>query len=75
MPSETHKNRHTRRELIGGVFAAGALALAQGAKSTGTELYDCIVIGAGVAGLAAAKKLHQAGQRVVVVEATTSPRF
>ncbi len=69
MPSEPHKNRHTRRELIGGVFAAGALALAQGAKSTETELYDCIVIGAGVAGLAAAKKLHQAGQRVVVVEA------
>ncbi len=32
-------------------------------------VFDCVIIGAGVAGLAAAKKLHEAGRRVVVVEA------
>lgn len=32
-------------------------------------VFDCVVIGAGVAGLAAARKLHAANRRVVVLEA------
>ncbi len=66
---KSHQKKHTRRELIGGVLATAALTVGQRVRSAESKVYDCIVIGAGVAGLVAARKLHQAGQRVVVVEA------
>lgn len=69
MSSKSSASRHTRRQVIGGVFAAGALTVARGVRAAAPELYDILVIGAGVAGLAAARKLHQAGRRVVIVEA------
>lgn len=57
----------TRRSLIAGTAAALAapyLALAQGADDV-----DIVVIGAGVAGIAAARRILAAKRRVVVLEA------
>ena len=38
-------------------------------SSSGSSDYECIVIGAGLAGLVTARDLHRSGQSVVVFEA------
>jgi flavin-dependent dehydrogenase len=43
------------------------------APSTNSELYDCAIIGGGVAGLTLAVQLAQAGRRVVLFEKETYP--
>lgn len=68
--------RINRRELIRTSLSASLLALT--GKSSARKLfgrglwqgprYDCIVIGAGIAGLAAARALHSKGAAVVIVE-------
>lgn len=63
--------RSTRRELLGAGAAAGlALWLPAAARAAPKRLtVDVAVIGAGLAGLTAAYRLHQIGHSVAVVEA------
>jgi len=63
-----------RRFLQTGAVAAARLALPQGvALAAGSPKKRVAVLGAGLAGLAAAWELDQAGHDVVVVEAQTRP--
>lgn len=58
-----------RRQLLAGALVGGVMAAGGQLRAAEAERYDCIVIGAGVAGLAAARKLQQAGRTVLVLEA------
>ena len=63
-------SRRSALKLAGGLVAARWLPFGfQSAAADDTAVFDCVVIGAGVAGLAAARKLHAAHRRVVVLEA------
>jgi monoamine oxidase len=71
--------RFTRRAAIGGAAAGAAAAAVPGAalaatkkkKPKPTRYVDVVVVGAGLAGLTAARKLVAAGKKVVVIEADT----
>ena len=69
--------RLSRRELIGGAAATGAALAVPGAaegaarkrRKPTRRTADVVVVGAGLAGLVAARDLRRAGKRVLVVEA------
>lgn len=59
----------TRRHVVVGLAAASLGALAAPRRPTGQARQRIVVIGAGLAGLSAARLLHDAGQDVTVIEA------
>src|SRR6059036_3309545 len=66
--------RFTRRAAIGGAAAGAAAAAvpsaaAAAAKKKQTRYVDVVVVGAGLAGLMAARRLTHLGKKVVVLEA------
>src|SRR2546421_12823850 len=66
----------TRRKLIGsGAAAVVATALPTPAAAARSVLhgYDAVVVGAGFAGLAAARRLALAGKSLIVLEAQDGP--
>jgi len=63
-------SRRSALKLAGGLVAVGWSSFGfRSAAADEATVFDCVVIGAGVAGLAAARKLHAANRRVVVLEA------
>jgi monoamine oxidase len=72
----------SRRTVLRGAAAAGAVGAvaplttesAEAAvKAAPAGVYDCVVVGAGLSGLAAARQLTDAGRNVIVVEARDRP--
>src|SRR5207244_6466083 len=59
----------TRRGLLGGAVATAALASMPRSSDAAGRSADVIVIGAGLAGLTAAREIVQAGRSVLVLEA------
>lgn len=69
MTRETLDPRLTRRTLLKGAAGAAALTALRPIRARAEgPMYDCIVLGAGIAGVTAARDLHTAGFRVLVVE-------
>lgn len=64
MTQKSTKCRPNRRHVIAGAFALAAMPVRSEIQD-----YDVIVVGAGVAGMAAARHLQAAGKTVLVVEA------
>ncbi len=60
---------HTRRSVLGALIAAAALSRVRPARGTETDSPDVVVVGAGAAGLAAARTLRRLGKSVLLLEA------
>jgi monoamine oxidase len=58
------------RRLFLAASAALAARPAASAVTPGTAVYDVVIVGAGAAGIAAARKIAAAGRRYVLIEAT-----
>ena len=64
----------TRRRFVAGAAATGAAIVAPEARADGTRAApsaDVVVVGAGLAGLTAARAIHRVGVPVIVLEART----
>ncbi|MGA9322197.1 MAG: NAD(P)-binding protein, partial [Xanthobacteraceae bacterium] len=57
------------RRLFLAASAALAARPAAGAVTPGTAVYDVVIVGAGAAGIAAARKIAAAGRKFVLIEA------
>jgi monoamine oxidase len=57
------------RRLFLAASAALAARAAAGAVTPGTAVYDVVIVGAGAAGIAAARKIAAAGRKFVLIEA------
>lgn len=66
-PSIVHQPPFSRRQVLG---IAAALAAPRVARAADETLLDCIVVGAGAAGLAAGRALAASGRRFVILEAS-----
>ncbi len=69
-----NERRLTRRRFVAGTVATGAAAASSGAAGAAArpvrpKSTEIVVVGAGLAGLTAALRLHQAGRSVIVLEA------
>jgi monoamine oxidase len=64
-----HSRKPTRRSIAAGALALGAASLAGARRKAHAADVDVIVVGAGAAGIVAARDLKAAGKTVLVVEA------
>jgi monoamine oxidase len=70
--NRTPKRGQTRREFMRALIVAGAVPLLSSPRlrrRQNPDSFDVLVIGAGAAGIAAARKLHDAGYSVAILEA------